>query len=143
MKTKKHLCIIHRTLGNKPCPECKAISTADPKTSKPSRVVLGREPMKAVAAFFLICILGCADTQNLKNMSAREIQTLTNTPLYEEGTVERAWEDAFWDERLSYRTRNIIGEVLDEYQQGMITSREAFRRIRAIRKSSSNIGDKV
>jgi hypothetical protein len=93
--------------------------------------------MKLTLSYISACLglLGCADTHNLKNMSAREIQTLINAPEYAEGTVERAWENAFWDEKLSDRIRNRIGDVLDAYHEGRITREAAFRKIRALRNS--------
>ena len=93
-----------------------------------------RGQLVATALCAVLFLSGCADTRNLKNMSAREIQDSINTPLYAEGTVERAWENAFWDEKLSYNVRNSISDVLDEYNDGKLTSKEALNRIAAIRR---------
>jgi hypothetical protein len=81
----------------------------------------------------VVLLSSCAGAANLKDMSAREMNAYLNAPMYPAGSVERAWEDAFYDERLSYSTRNKISEVLDDYQLGKISTREALRRIARIK----------
>lgn len=86
--------------------------------------------------FAFAFLAGCADPNNLKNMSAREINESLNAPLYEPGSVDDVWERAFYDESLSYAVRNKISDITSEYDEGKISKAEALRRIRAVKKEA-------